>query len=88
MRKSRQATESEGKAFRMSEADVVAPALIRSLILEGRGLMKQNTSIGEFPKCTEDDRACRKGFSPGALLWVTFLGQARKVTKNDYIYLS
>jgi hypothetical protein len=33
-----------------------------------------------FPKCTEDDRACRKEFSPGALLSVTFLGQARKVT--------
>ena len=36
---------------------------------------------GEFPKCPEDDRARRKEFSPGALLWVTFLGRARKVTK-------
>jgi len=38
---------------------------------------------GEFPKCTEDDRACRKGFSLGALLSVTFLGQARKVTREN-----
>ena len=33
-----------------------------------------------FPKCTEDDRAHREEFSSGALLWVTFLGHARKVT--------
>jgi len=37
---------------------------------------------GEFPKCTEGDRAWRKEFSPGALLWVTFLGHARKVTES------
>ncbi len=37
---------------------------------------------GEFPKCTEDDRACRKEFLPGALLWVAFLGHARKATKK------
>ena len=32
---------------------------------EGEGLMDKDTSIGEFPKCTEDDRAWRKEFSPG-----------------------
>ena len=36
---------------------------------------------GEFPKCPEDNRVRRKEFSPGALLWVTFVGHARKVTK-------
>jgi hypothetical protein len=40
---------------------------------------------GEFPKCTEDDQAWRKEFSPGALLWVTLLGQARKVTRRIFI---
>jgi hypothetical protein len=44
--------------------------------------MDKDISIGEFPKCTEDDRAWRKEFSPGALLSVTFLGHARKVTKK------
>ncbi len=49
----------------------------------GRGLNISDVRSpkGEFPKCTEDDRACRKGFSPGALLWVTFLGHARKVMR-------
>ncbi|OGW34931.1 MAG: hypothetical protein A2010_05145 [Nitrospirae bacterium GWD2_57_9] len=40
---------------------------------EGEGLVDKDTSIGEFPKCTEDGRAWRKEFSPGALLSVTFL---------------
>jgi hypothetical protein len=40
--------------------------------------------MGKFPKCTEDDRAWRKEFSPGALLWVAFLWARKKgdVEKN------
>ena len=49
---------------------------------EGLNISDCLSPKGEFPKCTEDDRACRKGFSPGALLSVTFLGHARKVTTN------
>jgi hypothetical protein len=80
MRKFSQATEFEGEAFRMSEADVADPPS-PSLSLRARWGADKDTSIGEFPKCTEDDRAWRKEFSPGALLSVTFLGHARKVTK-------
>ena len=36
-----------------------------------------------FPKCTEDDRACRKGFSPGALLSVPFLGKKKGDNKRE-----
>ena len=58
MRKSRQATESEGEAFRMSEPE------------------------GRVSEMYSDDRACRKGFSPGALLWVTFLRANKKGDKS------
>ncbi len=56
----------------MSEADVEAPALNKSQVLEGLGA-HEDTSIGEFPKCTEDDRACRKGFFAGCPSLVPFL---------------
>jgi hypothetical protein len=57
----------------MSEAGTTEAHPHPILLLEGEGVADKEISIGEFPKCTEDDRACRKGFSPGALLWVTFL---------------
>jgi len=37
---------------------------------------------GEFPKCTRTTEHGVKVFSAGALLGVTFLGQARKVTRD------
>ena len=55
----RQATESEGKAFRMFEA--------------------RRASFRNAPRTTE---YAGQKFSPGALLWVTFLGHARKVTET------
>jgi hypothetical protein len=36
----------------------------------------------EFPKCTEDDRAWRKEFPPGALLWSPFLGTQERREKT------
>jgi hypothetical protein len=41
-------------------------------------------SIGEFPKCTEDDRAWRKEFSPvpflGHLSWARKKGEKKSKT--------
>ncbi len=56
MRKSRQATESEGKAFRMSEADVTAPALTLPYPLRARGLWTNihlSASFRNVPRTTE-----------------------------------
>jgi hypothetical protein len=44
-------------------------------------LMSGKREYRLFPKWSDDDRACRKEFSPGAVHWVTVLGQAGKVTK-------
>ncbi len=43
MRKFSHATESEGEAFRMSEAEKTDPTLTRTLSLEGRGAGGQRT---------------------------------------------
>ena len=69
----------------MSPTDRTHPQPV--LLPEGEGIANKESSIGEFPKCTEDDRACRKGFPPGALLWVTFLGHARKVTTGEKMFV-
>ena len=45
--------------------------------------MDKDISIGEFPKCTEDDRAHREEFSSGALLWVTFLWARKKGDRKE-----
>ena len=97
MRKFSQATESEGEAFRRTactqrlRVQCASAGRLKPIthphpnpLPEGEGLTDKDTSIGEFPKCTEDDRAWRKEFSPGALLSVTFLGRARKATKKSF----